>query len=45
VLVGELDTYFDYMEATLPYHAIKMENVNQWRQLAQQYFVGYAAPP
>jgi hypothetical protein len=45
VLVPELDAYFEYMDATLPYHAVKSESVKQWRELAHQYFVGYADPP
>jgi hypothetical protein len=44
VLVFELEAYFDYMEATLPYHGVKAEQVSKWRALAKQYFVGYATP-
>lgn len=42
VLVPELDRYFDYMEATLPFHDIEAGKVSAWRQLARQYFVGFS---
>lgn len=42
VLFVELDRYFDYMEATLPFHGLTLERVERWRSLAKSYFVGYS---
>jgi hypothetical protein len=42
VLNAELDHYFRYMDATLPFHAVDKADVERWRTLAKQYFAGYA---
>jgi hypothetical protein len=42
VLVLELERYFDYMDATLPFHDVDAQKVAKWRQLARQYFVGFS---
>jgi hypothetical protein len=42
LLVTELDAYFDYLTTTLPFHALKAGNIEQWRLLAQHYFVAYS---
>ncbi len=39
--VKELLDYFQYLDATLPFHLIEEGKVNQWRKLAERYYINY----